>query len=71
MLFGPWNSRGLTCPAGHSRAFTQYGLAIYSCHDCSPVGEHKFVQRLGVSTWTDPDKVPPGLLEMSKKVSTK
>jgi hypothetical protein len=61
MLFGPWKTHGLRCPAGHDREFTQYGLAIYSCHDCSPIGDYKFVQRQGKTEWVEPDKVPIGL----------
>ena len=28
-----WHRSTLTCPAGHSRSFTCYGL-MYECHDC-------------------------------------
>lgn len=54
-----------TCPAGHTGPFTCYGLAIYSCHQCSSVGEHKFVLRLGKPVWTASDKVPVGLRKMA------
>lgn len=53
-----WDRR---CPAGHAGPFTCYGLAIYSCHQCSSTGDHKFVLRAGRAVWTDPDKVPDGL----------
>jgi hypothetical protein len=41
--------RRLKCPNGHSRSFEQYGLGIYSCHDC--MGGKKFVRKNGVPEW--------------------
>lgn len=65
MFSGPWKAHGLACPAGHTRAFTQYGLGLYSCHDCSPIGNYKFIQRDGITSWIEPDKVPIGLRRMA------
>lgn len=55
------------CPAGHQGPFTQFGLSIYSCHQCSPTYEHKFYLNLGVALWTNPERVPVGLLKMAEE----
>jgi len=56
----------MVCPAGHSRSFTTYGLC-YSCHDCSPIGEYKFVFRKGHPVWVQPELVPIGLRERANR----